>query len=133
MIGVAAALDHQRVIDQRNRMVKRDAQPQVIVFAHGQTFVEAAHLLKQCARQHHRRRTHQAKFQARNENIPRRFAMFGLGIDPDAVTNPDFFSLADLHAPILIHKRGLDRKFLPQPEIVRIEKRQIASTRVANC
>jgi len=56
--------------------------------------------------------------------------MFGLGIDPDTVTNPDFLSLADLHSWVLIHEDGLDRKFLRQPEIVRIEKRQIVSTRV---
>jgi len=113
-------------------MVNRDAQPKVVIFAHRQIFVEAAHSLEQLTAQHHRRRAHQAQFQTGNENVPRRLSMFGHGIDLDAVANPDFLSLADLHRRVLFHERGLERKFVRQPKIVRIEKRQIASTRVTN-
>ena len=112
LIGVAAALYHQQLVDQRHSMIHRHAQPEIVILAHRKSFVEAADLLKQFVREHHRRGAHQTEFQARNENIPRRFAMSDLRIDPNAVTNSDFLGLANLYLRVLLHERSLDRQFV---------------------
>jgi len=42
LIGVAATLDDERLIDEPDRGVTRDAQPQVVVLAHRQVLVETS-------------------------------------------------------------------------------------------
>ena len=58
--------------------------------------------------------------------------MFSFWIDSDAVAKPNFFTLTDVRARMLLHEGNLDRQLIGQPKIVRIEKCQIASARLAS-
>lgn len=120
LIVVASSLDHQGPGNQRNRVVHGDSKPEIIVLANRETFVEAAELIKQILRHHHRRRAHQAKLQAAPKNVAGRLCVFGPGIHLKPVANPDFLGLADLNFRMLLHKRDLDFQFLRQPKVVRI-------------
>ncbi len=120
LIDVSSPLHNQGRTDERNQVVDPDSQPEIIIFAHRETFVEPPNLFKQTFRQHNRRRTHQAKVEARPENIAGRFCVFGLRIYPHPVANPDFLGLANLNFRVSLHERHLDFQFFGEPNVVRI-------------
>ena len=53
-------------------------------------------------------------------------------IDSDAVANPDLLRLADLKFGMLRHECGLSLELARQPDVVGIEKRDIAPARPAD-
>jgi hypothetical protein len=120
LIAVASSFDHQGPGNQRDRVVHGDSKPEIVVFANRETFVEAAELIKQILRHHHRGRAHQAKVQAAQKNVARRLCVFGPAVHLKPVPNPDFLGLGDFNFRMLLHKRGLDFQFLRQPKVVRI-------------
>jgi hypothetical protein len=119
------ALHRQSMRDQRNRMVNADPQPKIIIFTHRQILIKPAKSVEKVACHHDGRWADQAKLKAAAKDIPRRFLMLKLWIDPAAATNPDLIGLANLNFWMLLHKSDLHAKFLRKPEIVGIEKRKI--------
>jgi hypothetical protein len=59
--------------------------------------------------------------------------MLALGIDPNTVTNPDFFSLTNLRRRVAVHEVSLYGEFPRLPKVVRIEKRQVSAARLLDC
>lgn len=110
-----APFDDQRSRQQRHRMIDGDAQPEIVVFTNRQRFIESAGFVKQRARDHDRRRAHQAEFETALENIAGGFAMPGFGIDAGAVANPDLFGLANAGLGMFFHEPHLRRQLLWQP------------------
>ncbi len=58
--------------------------------------------------------------------------MLFLRVDPETVTHPDFFGLADCSLGVGIKKGRLDGQFIRQPVIVRIEKSDQGTMGCAN-
>lgn len=58
--------------------------------------------------------------------------MLSLGIDPHTVTNPYLVRLADLHGWVPLHELDLALELADQPEVVGIEKSEIAAPRLTH-
>src|SRR6266542_2879797 len=129
---MTAPLHHQRFRDQRYQMLNGNTQPKLIIFAHRDRFIEAADLLEQRLRHHHRRRTHQTKIKATGKYVARKFLVLCLRIDSAAITNPNFFALADLNFRMSFHESGLNFQLFGPPKVVGIEKGDIAPDRSAD-
>jgi len=112
-------------------MPGRDAQPEIIIFAYGQGLVESASRVEQSARHHNRRRADQAKIEAAAKDVPRRFLMLESWIGPQPATDPNLIGLTNLNFRMLVHECGLHFELFRKPEIVGIEKREIAPARDA--
>src|SRR6266545_2755582 len=108
-------------------MLNCNTQPKLIIFAHRERFIEAAYLLEQRLRHHHRRRTHQTKIEATEKYVARKFLVLCLRIDSDAITNPNLFALADLNFRMSFHESGLNFQLFGPPKVVGIEKGDIAA------
>jgi len=129
LIGMSASFDDQGRGNQRYRMVNRDSQPKIVIFADRQALVEPSDLFEKLFGHHDRRWAYTTQVKTPSKNISRRFAVLLLWIDSDPVSQPDFFSLTDLDFRMLLHERRLDFQFLRQPEIVRIQKRHVPPLR----
>ena len=115
---MAGPFDRQRLRNQIDGMVERDAQPQVVVLAHGKRLVKTADSFKEFSRHRHGRRAYQAKFEARAKDVARRLAMPRPGIHPNAVSDPDLFRLADPPSRFSSHEAHLDFELAPLPQVV---------------
>ena len=127
---MTAALNHQSFGNQRYGVFDAHPQPEIVVFAYGKRFIEAADPLEQILRQHHRRRTHQTKVQAARKDVTGRLSVNRLGIDSDPLPNPDFLGLANLNFRLPAHECHLFFQFPRQPKIVGIEKRDVLPKRL---
>jgi hypothetical protein len=123
---MTTSLYYQRLTDQRDRMLHGNAQPELVIFTHRKRFIEPAKPGKQVLRHHHRRRTHQTKLQAAQKYIARRFLVFCLRIDFDAIAKPNFFGLGNLNFRVALHEGGLNFELLGPPKIIGIEKSNVA-------
>jgi len=119
-----AALNDQWFGNERNLVINCDAEPQIVILAYRQSFVETAERGEEVTPYHHRGWAHQAKLQAGQENIARRFPVDGPWIDPDTVADPYLFGLGNQEFRMQLHKLRLTRQFFRPPEVVRIKKGQ---------
>jgi hypothetical protein len=92
---MSAPFYDQGGIDQVNRILAADSQPQIIIFASRQIFIKYADGIKQCPSDHHRGRADQTQSQGSLKNHSGWFPVPIFGIHPDTVSHPDFFGLVD--------------------------------------
>jgi hypothetical protein len=95
LVGVAAAFDGERDVDEVDRDAAAHPQPQVVVLAGRQTLVEKAHPVEQLAAHHHRRGAHEAQIERRLEDHPAALAVPFPRVHPPAVAHPGLFGLGD--------------------------------------
>src|SRR6266545_4430160 len=113
-------------------MLNGNTQPKLIIFAHRERFIEAADLLEQRLRHHHHRRTHQTKIKATGKYITRKFLVLCLRIDSATITNPNFFTFADLNFRMSFHENDLNCQLFKPPKVVGIKKGDITPDHSAN-
>lgn len=124
--------DHQLRGYQRDRIINGDAEPEIIILANGKSLVESSNRFEKISAHHDRGRAHQAKLQTAAKNISGRLSMSRLGIDSRAPSNPDLFRLANLKLRVVRDKRRLHLELLGQPQIIRIEKREVSPSGDSN-
>src|SRR5262245_5834141 len=66
---MTAALDHDHVGYETDRLGANDAEPELVVLADGEGLIETAVLLEEVARDHDRRRAHQASPETPAEHL----------------------------------------------------------------
>lgn len=115
---MAAPFDHQRLPNQMDGMICGNAQPQVVILAYEERFVEAAGGCKKISRHQNRRRTDQTEFETAPKDIARGLAVLDPGIHPDAVSDPNLFRLADAAIGGSPHEARLDFELAPLPQVV---------------
>ena len=119
---MTAASQDQRRINQVDRLLHADAQPQVIVFTGRKLLIKPSHAFKQCPTQHNGRGTDQTVGEALNKNITLGFAMFIARVDSHSMPQPGFLGLTDLRGRLGLKKGDLVSQFFGLPDIVGIEK-----------
>ena len=132
LILMPAALDNQGRFDEMDGVGFGDAQPQIIIFAGGQGFVEIADFIEYRAPHQRGRWADDAERQAMREDMAAVLLVLFHLIDADAAPNPDFFGMAEGNVRLRLHGGDLRGKLFRQPEIIGIEQRDIAALRGAN-
>jgi hypothetical protein len=118
LVGVAAPLDHERLADQGDRSVLRDAQPEIIVFADREALVKSPNASQEIPRHHDRGRADQAEIQAGAEDITGGLPVPFSRIHARAVSQPDLLGLAYLDLGMGLHVIGLNFELGRPPQIV---------------
>ena len=95
LVGVPAALDDERGLDQVHGETAAHPQPQVVVLAGRQALVEEPHPLEELPPHHHRRGAHQAELERRLEDHPAPLAVPLAGVHPPSVLHPQLLGLTD--------------------------------------
>ena len=122
MVGMPAALDDERGLDQVHRVTAAYSQPQVVILAGRQAHIEAPDPLEQLPAHHYRRRTHQAELKRRLKNHSIPLAVPLAGVHPAAVFDPNLLCLTDESLWVQAKKFDLSVKLTRQPEVVGVQE-----------
>ena len=118
-------LDHQRLIDQRDRSIPRDAKPEIVVFTDRKALVKPSQTVEQFSGHHHRGGADQTEAEAGMKDIAGRLSVSFFRVHPDAISHPYFLGLADLDLGVRFHIARLDLEFGWPPQVVGIQKGHI--------
>lgn len=126
MVPMPSPLDHQRLIDQRDRSIPRNAKPEIVVFTDRKALVKPSQTAEQFSGHHHRGGADQTEAEAGMKDIAGGFSVPSFRVHPHAISHPDLLGLADLNLRVRFHKGCLDLQFRGSPQVVGIQKCHIS-------
>jgi hypothetical protein len=122
LIGMAAALGDEGPPDEMNLTGAGDPEPEVIVLAGRERFVEATDLIEHLAADHDRRGADEALPEESAEGLPLGFGVALPRVHPDPLPDPDLLGVTECGSGKGPEVAGLAGELFGVPEVIGVEK-----------
>src|SRR5271157_4816001 len=107
---MSATFHDQRLFHQPYGETTPHTQPQIVVLAGGQGFIEVSNEIEKAAVDNHGRRTYEASFKQQRKTVSAWLTVIFSGVDSLPVPHPDFVGLAEQHFGTIAQKFHLCAK-----------------------